>query len=738
VNDVPQLISPVDGSKQNNDSDWVAMAFPRVAESMNIAGLANAFPTGPGSASWEKTLSQFVGFALDHPNLLLKELVPVLPSCAFEVTDMRWTKEEINPLGTRSVNCVFREMHRRNLPMTWAGVSEFSVDHILKWQNAGVKTARDLLRVAIEIGSRLPVPEANAPDRATNEIEDLLDPWTIIEGDEPPIRVLTAWARFCGFPDTLGGALDAASRHDTPKDVVEALETVRSVSVKPSQSDEVPLASLIENLLSALGERNRFIVEKRFLSSPPSTLEEVGTDIGLTRERVRQIQSNIRTELETLLELPQFRTINWASKLLQARFGLIAPIQSSLTTEIVIDLLGEEPQNLHLGLLLFLAGPYQKSDWAYQILSIDDIESVLAAETDADGRIADDPSAQLSELGVRAGFHEQVLNHSGRFRKLNDYWFDWHGSAIDKAVAVLSARAEPMTAEEIVTTIGEGHNARGIRARLAEDPRVVRIQPGIFALRSWGHEEYSGIFEEIAERIEGDGGATNLRELVNEIVQTFGVSELSVLSYSKSPMFIIGGEMIHMRLANEMVVHQATLASSKGWFLTRGKAVTVISVDGDALRGSGRVVNPGTTASLGVQPGQDVTYKGAGFSIRVSWPMSGWQGGNFGSIRDACLMVGAQEGDRLRFEFDPRTLEVEASKVDESLLKNKPSLESARELFGGDLSDISSLISDISEMFECNPADVGQHLAARGDHEVRAALPLVAAPQRLSKGWIIS
>jgi len=51
-----------------------------------------------------------------------------------------------------------------------------------------------------------------------------------------------------------------------------------------------------------LNERMRHVVNRRFGldGEPPQTLEEVGTDLGITRERVRQLETRALRELRTV------------------------------------------------------------------------------------------------------------------------------------------------------------------------------------------------------------------------------------------------------------------------------------------------------------------------------------------------------------------------------------------------------------------------------------------------------
>ena len=70
----------------------------------------------------------------------------------------------------------------------------------------------------------------------------------------------------------------------------------------PSPFDLVAEAMLgpeIERLLSALGERERDILRLRFGldRGEPRTLEEVGAELNLTRERIRQIERSALAKL---------------------------------------------------------------------------------------------------------------------------------------------------------------------------------------------------------------------------------------------------------------------------------------------------------------------------------------------------------------------------------------------------------------------------------------------------------
>jgi RNA polymerase sigma-32 factor len=77
------------------------------------------------------------------------------------------------------------------------------------------------------------------------------------------------------------------------------------VDDKPSQEailmekeDRVLGASLLREALTTLTDRERRIIEERRLADNPRTLEEIGTEYGISRERVRQIENRAFDKLQ--------------------------------------------------------------------------------------------------------------------------------------------------------------------------------------------------------------------------------------------------------------------------------------------------------------------------------------------------------------------------------------------------------------------------------------------------------
>ena len=60
---------------------------------------------------------------------------------------------------------------------------------------------------------------------------------------------------------------------------------------------------ILNKCLNELNEREQFIIKKRLLSNPPITLNEAGEILGISRERVRQIEEVALRKLKNAVSI---------------------------------------------------------------------------------------------------------------------------------------------------------------------------------------------------------------------------------------------------------------------------------------------------------------------------------------------------------------------------------------------------------------------------------------------------
>jgi RNA polymerase primary sigma factor len=128
-------------------------------------------------------------------------------------------------------------------------------------------------------------------------------------GREPTDEEL---AEEVGLPRRKLAMLRQASQRPTSLDApINDGESTEFGDIISDESAENPLDMLadknmhgeIDGLLSVLDERERRIIDERFglNGKKPLTLEEVGREFGVTRERIRQLQNSALTKMRRAL-----------------------------------------------------------------------------------------------------------------------------------------------------------------------------------------------------------------------------------------------------------------------------------------------------------------------------------------------------------------------------------------------------------------------------------------------------
>ena len=153
---------------------------------------------------------------------------------------------------------------------------------------------------------RLPihvVKELNVYLRAARELTQKLDhdptPEEIAELLDKPVDDVK---RMLGLNERVT-SVDTPLGHDSDKSILDTISDVRESDPAVLLQDS-DLNTSIDKWLCELSEKQREVVARRFglRGYETSTLEEVGREIGLTRERVRQIQVEALKRLRLILE----------------------------------------------------------------------------------------------------------------------------------------------------------------------------------------------------------------------------------------------------------------------------------------------------------------------------------------------------------------------------------------------------------------------------------------------------
>lgn len=676
-------------------------AFPILVDYVAVGGLeSSAYADWElsellHSGAWNAVVGELADAAVGQPldEFTLGALLPGLRAWREATLHDPAVVRAIPRLSVRAENCLSRANIR-----SWEDLSRQRVRDLGSLRNFGDMSKREVVRAAIQLAASPPGIDASPksvdaadeqqsrqttmfrellavrPRRidssAGHDVESQLPSETLGENGRyrgredvwTPLASLMSWAA-SREPDVAVGDVLVLKNpaEELPGDLLSewlALSAMRASELADPVLVRPDINALVDELLGAFGPVQRLVLEQRILSLTGPTLEQLGGVIGVTRQRVSQIQLRVEKRLDDILTLPRFRPLVWRAAEVRNALGTMALADHPHTAAVLsFACRGATDARLAVAqpLILRLAGPFLEDDgWLVRSGAPDVSAGALRERCDSNGLLRFvDAQSWLDERGVVHQFHEDWLKQLALFRRFGDVLALWGGSVVDKCVSLLALQGEPATAESLVATVGEGHNLNSVRQRFFEDPRVIRVNRSQWALAEWGLEEYSGIVEEIAQRIDQHGGQAKLRDLIADVSRTFGVREASVRLYATAPMFVTDNGWVRLRRPDEPFQVSGTLSEYEGVYHPSPSRVSIVlRVDKETLRGSGRAIAPAVGAALGVLPGLSKVFEGNGRRVRVTWPMSSAMGATLGSVRELAQDVECADGDRVRVDFD--------------------------------------------------------------------------------------
>lgn len=393
------------------------------------------------------------------------------------------------------------------------------------------------------------------------------------------------------------------------------------------------------NRACAIDERFRLIASRRFFAD--ATLEELGQVFGITRERVRQLESQLlgafrrdsplspvvasaladrigrivrKDRFET--ELPQFARDCGFGTSYGEYFRFVADLW-----ETDGEWLGK--RGFHNDAMQQL----ENLDNGYGAVSVQDFaDSMGFSQKDAAEWLS-----QQRHIVVLPGSSEALRARSNQ----------------DRAVGVLSLAGEPLTLDEILQRIGVETPPRSMANAMATDERIVKVSNGTFALQDWGLAQFSTILDWIGERVDQGGGSVKLQQLLDDAPE-LRISPSSVIAYASGAGYQVTDGVVTRSVAETQVIDDDA-QDSRDMYMRDGHWHLLLTVNGDHLRGSGFVVPRGVAGlyQVPVDGAVDVPSRLGPQAVRVNRLKQP----STATIRRFLIDLGTQQGDRVWLRY---------------------------------------------------------------------------------------
>ena len=299
-------------------------------------------------------------------------------------------------------------------------------------------------------------------------------------------------------------------------------------------------------------DREREIIARRFgLYDRRETLEQIGDLLGITRERVRQLEKAIMIRLKMAAEneLPHINNVEKQFIRHLHELGRVAKV-SDLADRVCED--GNDCDRAHVSFLASLSpslAVVEENDHFHHAVGI--------AEHHDEKKIKGNVSEIVTVIKKHGEpmtidqLHEKVDHqHPDHVRalasiskdlsSLRDYWGLSRWPRVnpknirDKIYVILSDHGKPMHFEEIAGAIKGSDFKRkdvttqAIHNELIKDGRFVLIGRGIYALKEWGFKKGT-VAEIITEVLRKSGEPLHRDEIVKRVLKHRQVKETTIL-----------------------------------------------------------------------------------------------------------------------------------------------------------------------------------------------------------------
>lgn len=300
-------------------------------------------------------------------------------------------------------------------------------------------------------------------------------------------------------------------------------------------------------------EREREIIARRFgLFDRKETLEQIGELLGITRERVRQLEKSVMNRLKATAEAGELPHIKESETQLSAYLqdaGGVSRITDAAET------LTAENSKTDQSRLAFLASlsPHivtiDENDDYFQSVALEsmgsdkDIKQKVNTIIDAIKKVGEPKT--MKSIAKSAGMEdvkqaEALAKTSKKLATLHGRWglVKWPmvnpKNIRDKIYVILKEHGKHMHFSEIAEAI-KGSNfkrkdvtTQAIHNELIKDKRFVLVGRGIYALKEWGYKKGT-VADIIADILREEAAPLHRDEIVKRVLESRYVKETTIL-----------------------------------------------------------------------------------------------------------------------------------------------------------------------------------------------------------------
>ncbi len=336
------------------------------------------------------------------------------------------------------------------------------------------------------------------------------------------------------------------------------------MSEAPKPEQVIDIKAAVQAIIDSIEpEREREIITRRFgLYERKETLEQIGELLGITRERVRQLEKAILIRIKMAAEKGNLADVTGTEKVIirtLSDLGRAARVQD--LTDKLLGKKSDARERAHIAFIAELAPQLtviNETDNYHHAVSIAKYGDEKKVRKEVD-EIVKTIKKGKEPVTIEALHEKLTYDHPDHIRalasiskhlaSLKDVWGLTKWPTVnpknirDKIFVVLTESGKPLHFSEIADAIKDSDFSRkdvttqAIHNELIKDKRFVLIGRGIYALDSWGYSKGT-VADTIADVLKKASEPLHRDEIVRRVLESRQVKETTVLlNLQSKPQF---------------------------------------------------------------------------------------------------------------------------------------------------------------------------------------------------------
>ena len=338
---------------------------------------------------------------------------------------------------------------------------------------------------------------------------------------------------------------------------IDAGKLMATTTLEPT----VTIQEAAKNILNTIEkEREREIISRRFgLYDRRETLEQIGDLLGITRERVRQLEKSVISKLKSIShQLPHLSEIEQHFIEHLEEMGRAARIEH-LTPKVSKEV--DDRAHAHVHFLASLSPKLtvinENNDYHHGVAIKEhhdekEVKNRVKELVKTIKDIGEPKTIEEIHKNTSHEHHTHTYAMATLSKKLANLKHNWGlkkwptvnpKNIRDKIYVVLNEKGDPMHFSDIANAIQESNLRRSdvttqaIHNELIKDARFVLIGRGIYALKEWGYSKGT-VADMIVSILKKEGKPLHRDEIVKRVLKQRQVKETTILlNLQSKPQF---------------------------------------------------------------------------------------------------------------------------------------------------------------------------------------------------------